>query len=94
MLALLAALVLGLWNLLGPPSASGREPVSRIGQGAGPWPRARRPARGEPAGSTDEDEDGATAPAGWLIASAGAAGSWCVLLGLMNLFEGDLFPHG
>src|SRR5262249_48176280 len=92
LLALLGALGLGFWNLLGPPSRTReREPVGRAGSSA------RRVSHGSlgPGGPTPPYEgDNPDAPprrVTWLIAAAGAGWAVVVMLGRLNPFEGDLF---
>ena len=95
-LALIAALALGLWNLLGPesslaPKANGEE-----------LPRRRRRERGAkdslpvPATSChDANEKAGSPPARttWLLASAGGGWVLVVLLGMLNPFEKDLYAR-
>jgi hypothetical protein len=87
-LALVLAPVLGLRELLGPPAAG-------------------KPSSGESSRWTTDDladlsthpkrdDDGGDKPPRrlrWLAASAGAGWIVVVLLGMMNLFESDLFPR-
>ena len=91
-LALLAALTLGLWYLLGPPSrppaqtVPGRSPPRRgHGQRTADPPAAPAPRRG------DEDPDAPPRRSTWLLASAGAGWVVVTVLGMLNPFEQDLF---
>jgi O-antigen ligase len=92
--ALVAALALGLWNLLGPPS--------RPGAGTDAEPARGRASRKSQASATAEpvarpgEEDEADAPPCrpfWLVASAGAGWILVIVLGQMNLFEEGSFSR-
>jgi hypothetical protein len=93
LVALLLALILGFRNLFGPAAVPRAERVPGSG-------RRRTAANGETTGlatgpGPDQgDEDGA--PPGrtrWLVLWAGAGWVMVVLLGMMNLFESDLYPR-
>jgi O-antigen ligase len=92
LVALLAALGLGLWNVLGPPTQSRVMPVT-----GRPPTRAKpgsRPADAPDGPASQPGDDAADAPPCrplWLVASAGAGWAAVVMLGLLNPFEGDLF---
>jgi hypothetical protein len=82
-LALLLALVMGLRELLRPPAAVGKRPF---------------PAPSEPPELAEnprerDKEDGPPRQLRWLALSAGAGWILVVALGMMNLFESDLFPR-
>jgi O-antigen ligase len=82
-LALSLALVMGLRELLGPPAAVGKRPP---------------PAPSEPPDLAEnprdrDGEDGPPRQLRWLALSAGAGWILVVALGMMNLFESDLFPR-
>jgi O-Antigen ligase len=93
LLAMAAALGLGLWNLLGSSLRKQDNPdASRASRASRRQARraglAEKPAR-------QSDEQGLDAPprqVGWLVGCAGAGG-WglVVVLGRLNPFEGDLF---
>jgi hypothetical protein len=93
-LALLAALALGIWNLLGSPpqfparTDAGRSPPRSGNDQRTPDPRAAPASRRE-----DEDPDAPPRRTTWLIASAGAGWVVVVLLGLLNPFEKDLYSR-
>jgi O-antigen ligase len=88
MLALALAVTLGLRELLGPPRAG--KPGSN---GQKPW-FADDPADLPPHLKGQENEgDAPPRRLRWLVASAGAGWILVVLLGMMNLFEIDLFPR-
>jgi hypothetical protein len=95
LVALAAALALGLWSLFGHPSRS----IATKEDGAVP-PRAER-ARGRkssrasaPAIQTDDEEsDAPPCRRGWLVACAGAGLMAVVVLGQLNPFESDLFTR-
>jgi hypothetical protein len=93
LLALMAALGLGLWELFGPPVRSGVG--KRIGRSPPEDRRSRRStAPAEPAFSTGDDmADTAPSRPTWLIPAAGAGWILVILLGQLNPFEGDLFPR-
>jgi hypothetical protein len=82
LLALLAALGLGLWNLLGPARITENETIDKDGR--------RSDSRETPPGWPD---DGGDPPKhlGWLAVSAGFGLGMVLVLGEMNLFKGDLF---
>ncbi len=88
LLALVMALVLGLRDLLGPPGAPRRAPGKR-----------NPPAPLEPSGlaesprGPDDEDDAPPARPRWLAISAGGGWILVVALGMMNLFESDLFPR-
>ena len=77
-LALLVALVLGLRNLLGPPSGPDAKRSAGSGK-AGPVAASPRAELAASRADEDEDEDGDGPPRQvlWLLASAGAGGSSC-----------------
>jgi hypothetical protein len=92
LLALLAALFAGFWELLGP--------AGRTGGTAGPYQnsalrrRARRKAaalEGPWPDGDDEQDDTPPRSLTWLISSAAAGWALVVILGRLNPFEGDLF---
>ncbi|MHB1557999.1 MAG: O-antigen ligase family protein [Isosphaeraceae bacterium] len=86
-LALTAALGVGLWNILA--RSRGQEPGDAKEQTGSPASRdsAKRASR-------DVDE-GDAPPRGtsWLIAAAGAGWPLVIALGMMNLFESDMFAR-
>jgi hypothetical protein len=88
LIALGLALILGLRELLGPPAA-GKPGRDGLGQGPLDDP-ADLPPR--PKGRDDEG-DGPSGRLRWLAASAGGGWILVVMLGMMNLFESDLFPR-
>ncbi len=95
--ALVAALALGLWNLLGPPS---RARAARDAERAPPGgDRARRKSKSSApveVVSRPDGEDKADAPPCrtlWLILSAGAGWVLVVVLGQLNLFEEGSFSR-
>jgi hypothetical protein len=87
MLALVAALALALWNLLGPALAGQGEDDKATSK------QRRRPAEvSRETSTTLFAADPAPAPnrLGWLALSAGLGVVMVLLLGQMNLFQGDL----
>jgi O-antigen ligase len=92
LLALVAALVFGVWNILG-PRARTEESAATSPAGRGRGRDSRRTNLPEPPEPTDADAlDGPPRRLGWLIGFAGVGG-WALvaLLGRLNPFEGDLF---
>jgi O-antigen ligase len=92
LLALVAALVAGLWNLLGrgPREGSGDRPP----WAASPLDDASRQRDSLSRGQARQGDDAGEPPPRrltWLIASAGAGWALVVALGGLNPFEGDLF---
>jgi O-antigen ligase len=97
LVALVAALGVGLWELLGPPA---RMPAPAAAADAGrPPPGERRTGRGgsAPVGPalrpSEEEADAPPCRPLWLVASAGAGWIVVVLLGQLNLFAAELFPR-
>jgi hypothetical protein len=93
LLALIGALLLGLWNLLGPPQRSRTGADTGRGPPLGKRARRKTLALAESTASLD-DKEGESAPPSrpvWLVASAGAGWAMVVLLQQLNPFEGDLF---
>jgi hypothetical protein len=82
-LSLVAALVLGLWNLLGPALVQQGAPVGREPRRAVPRETEHRPR--------DDHDGSAPRHLGWLVTSAGLGLFAVLLVGEMNLFQGDLF---
>ncbi len=91
-LALLAALILGLRNLLGPPADPDPKSSPRSGRNG---PEAPDPSADRATSRSDLDDDGDEPPrrTGWLIVSAGAGWIVVLALGMMNLFERDMFSR-
>jgi tetratricopeptide (TPR) repeat protein len=90
--ALLAALGLGLWNILGPPSRSNKEADL---EWASPR-KSRDRHRSAPTAiaapkRVDEDPDAPPRGTTWLAASAFAGWGLVVVLGMLNPFEKDLY---
>ncbi len=85
-LALLTALAVGLWNVLGPA----RAPEDGPGATGSRLPGAAKPAAASPK-PDDGDGDGPPRSTLWLMASAGAGWGLVIALGMMNLFESDMF---
>jgi hypothetical protein len=82
-LALVAALAFGFWNLLEPPRPQESPPLGREQRRAIP--------RGTKGLSQDEYDVSAPRHVAWLVVSAGLGLFAVLLLGEMNLFQGDLF---
>jgi O-antigen ligase len=93
LLALVAALAWGLWNLLGPPSRLRESAEVRLADR--PRRRRSRPetaAAGPERNALDEEEDAPPRRVGWLIGAAGAGWAVAVMLpGALDPFQGDLF---
>jgi hypothetical protein len=82
-LALAAALTLGLWNLLGPAAIVKQTEPERS--------RRRQDSRAAIPPSPGEDPAPAPARLGWLVISAASGLVMVLVVGEMNLFQGDLF---
>jgi O-antigen ligase len=98
LLALIAALAFGLWNLLGPPMPMRSGARARADAGRPPPGRERagRPTAtpgGAPPTRGDQDADAPPSRPIWLVAAAGAGWVMVVLLGQLNPFKGDLFSR-
>lgn len=94
LLALLAALGFGLWNLLGPSAAAAAD--SSDNRAAISSRRARRLASraGIPiANQDDQGDDSPPQSVRWLIAWSGVGWILVLLVGDFNLFKADLFPR-
>jgi hypothetical protein len=96
LLALLATLGLGLWNLWG-PSGAAADSQSGSRPALAPRKARRMQSRFGKAADDDHDELDADAPppqsAGWLIAWAAAGWILVLFVGDFNLFKADLFPR-
>ncbi|MGP0066170.1 MAG: O-antigen ligase family protein [Isosphaeraceae bacterium] len=91
-LALLAALGLGLWNLLGPPSRSTASTENGHSTRRRKDDRRATDTMATPAPPKwDEDPDVPPSRPAWLIASAFSGWVLVVLLGMLNPFEKDLY---
>jgi hypothetical protein len=90
-LALLAALAAGIWNLLGPPPRAGNRDRVTAAMPARGGPRRPSPSAGLEPNDQDEEADAPPRRVGWLIAASGAGWALVVILGRLNPFEGDLF---
>lgn len=86
-LSLSAALGLGLWNILA--RSRGPEPGDAVEKAGSPAPRdsAKRASR------ELDDRDAPPRGTSWLIAAAGAGWPLVIALGMMNLFESDMFAR-
>ncbi len=89
--ALLAALGLGLWNVLGPPSRSSTE--ADLDRALTRKSRDRHRSVPSTAAPKRVDEDPDAPPLGttWLVASAFGGWGLVIALGMLNPFEKDLY---
>jgi hypothetical protein len=93
LLALVAALLWGLWNLLGPAARTEQGPdTGRASHGRRRDSRWTREADLPEPTDHDEEMDSPPRRVNWLVGCAGVGG-WAlvVILGRLNPFEGDLF---